>query len=64
MFKCQVTFVTKIELCIRLFDYKHILQPYTKFSILIVTRFWESKFKLIISKSQWYQQQYNFHFSD
>lgn len=41
MLKCQVTLVAKVELSIALFDNKHILQSYTKLSILVVTRFWK-----------------------
>lgn len=39
MLKLQVTLVTKVELCISFVDYKHVLQSYTKFPVLVVSGF-------------------------
>lgn len=43
MFECQITLLSKIKFSIGLFDYKNILQPYTKASIFIVTRLCKKK---------------------
>ena len=48
--KGQVTLVSKVEFCVGLLDYKHILQSYTKISILIVTRFWKLQLQRIVLK--------------
>lgn len=48
--KGQVILVSKVEFCVGLLDYKHILQSYTEIPILIVTRFWKLQFQCLVIK--------------
>lgn len=41
MLEHQVAFPTKIELCISIFHYKHVLQSDSKITIFIITRFYK-----------------------